>query len=453
MAARQRSMLRAKLGSCCMLSKAARSLPKTVGVKPFLKLSEAARVLGLTKNKLASLIRVTEDGKQLARRSAFAVRDAGTGNVHVFEKKSGVILSFDSVLDVAAQQGTKKSVHLELDKVKPAPTPSTKLEVLDIARQIAKNVGVDEAVGGDGMDTITFTGHESSSLQDIPSLSMYSNGTLLRHIQESAESTDSPTTDRVPVVCILGHINHGKTTFLDYVAQTDVASFEVAGITQHIRAVQVDFETGDNHNNVQERTASGSSASRSEQHSLTFIDTPGHVAFSHSRFLAADAADLCVILCAADEGPQQQTLDALHAAVQYATPILMVITKADLVLGEQSDENTPHNHNAMKAELQRLADRCFDFIRGAGAERLLISKEVAIVSAADGGSSFDALLEALLGFSRISPPPAISSHSYGEALVLEINRDARDGMALSAVVSGNTAVNVGDFFVAGALHG
>src|SRR3972149_8315685 len=113
---------------------------------------------------------------------------------------------------------------------------------------------------------------------------------------------------RPPVVTVMGHVDHGKTSILDAIRHTNVQSKEYGGITQHIGAYQIE------HNS----------------HKITFIDTPGHAAFASMRARGGRAADIVILVVAADEGVKPQTKEAIHHAKAANAPIIVAINKIDL---------------------------------------------------------------------------------------------------------------------------
>ncbi|MBI3633554.1 MAG: GTP-binding protein, partial [Candidatus Vogelbacteria bacterium] len=118
--------------------------------------------------------------------------------------------------------------------------------------------------------------------------------------------------ERAPIVAVMGHIDHGKSTLLDYIRKTNIVDKEAGGITQHLGAYEVLHTT-----------------SSKEKKTISFLDTPGHEAFSKMRRRGAEVADIVILVVAADDGVKQQTIEAIKTIEAAKVPYIVAINKID----------------------------------------------------------------------------------------------------------------------------
>ncbi|MGZ6931231.1 MAG: translation initiation factor IF-2 [Acidimicrobiia bacterium] len=229
---------------------------------------------------------------------------------------------------------------------------------------------------------------------------------LLGDDEDEEEETDLPP--RAPVVTVMGHVDHGKTTLLDTIRSANVVAGEAGGITQHIGAYQV----------------------VKNDRPITFIDTPGHEAFTAMRKRGAEATDVAVLVVAADDGVMPQTIEAINHAKAADVPIVVAITKVDR-------ENADPNRVRQQLVEQELVPEEW------GGDTVV--NEVA--ATADLG--IDELLESILLVADLYDPPLGADPDVpARAFVLESNLDQGRGPVATVLVERGT-LHVGDPVVAG----
>jgi len=215
---------------------------------------------------------------------------------------------------------------------------------------------------------------------------------------------------RPPVVTILGHVDHGKTSLLDYIKNSKVADGEAGGITQHIGAYQVE----------------------SNGNPITFLDTPGHAAFTAIRARGARVTDIAVLVVAADDGIMPQTLEAINHAKAAEVPIVVAINKMDLPGAD------PERVKRQLSEQELLVE---DW----GGD--IISVDVSATT----GDGVDNLLESLLLVAEIGELKA-NPNKTANGVVIEAKLDRKRGPNTTVLIQDGT-LNVGDFIVAGSAYG
>jgi len=237
---------------------------------------------------------------------------------------------------------------------------------------------------------------------------------------DTAASTSAPSTNgaeddanltvRPAVITILGHVDHGKTSLLDTIRRTQVAEREVGGITQHIGAYQVEYQG---------------------KH-LTFLDTPGHEAFTAIRARGAKATDIAVLVVAADDGLMPQTLEAINHAKAAEVPIVVAINKSDLPTADSE---------RVKRQLS---------------ERELLVEDwggdvISVDVSAKTGDGIDDLLESLLVVAELAELKA-NPNKPGTGVIIEAKLDRKRGSTATVLVQ-NGALRIGDYIVAGSAWG
>jgi translation initiation factor IF-2 len=213
-----------------------------------------------------------------------------------------------------------------------------------------------------------------------------------------------------PVVAVVGHIDHGKTTLLDYIRKSRVAVGEAGGITQRISAYEIDHVTKEG-----------------EKRAITFIDTPGHEAFQKMRRRGASAADIAILVVAADDGVKPQTKEAWAAIKEAKIPVVVAFTKID-----------KENANLDRAKESVLKEGIY--LEGLGGD---------VPSVGVSGKSGDGVPELLELIILASDLHGIECDASADvhATVIESSRDPRSGVSATVIVRSGTLA-VGTFAVA-----
>jgi translation initiation factor IF-2 len=215
---------------------------------------------------------------------------------------------------------------------------------------------------------------------------------------------------RAPVVTVMGHVDHGKTSLLDYIRRSRVAAGEAGGITQHIGAYHVETPRG----------------------MITFLDTPGHAAFTAMRARGAKATDIVILVCAADDGVMPQTKEAIHHAKAAGVPIVVAMTKID-----------KPDANAERVKSELVAEQVVPEEFGGDSPFIGVSSKT--------GQGVDELLEQVLLQAEVLELKS-PVESMAKGLVIEAKLDKGRGPVATVLVQSGT-LKRGDVVLAGSTYG
>ncbi|MDD2741596.1 MAG: translation initiation factor IF-2 [Rhodocyclaceae bacterium] len=229
-------------------------------------------------------------------------------------------------------------------------------------------------------------------------------------VTQGGEHKDIPFLSRAPVVTVMGHVDHGKTSLLDYIRRAKVAAGEAGGITQHIGAYHVETDRG----------------------MVTFLDTPGHEAFTAMRARGAKATDIVILVVAADDGVMPQTKEAIHHAKAAGVPLVVAVNKMD---------KPDANMDRVTQEL--VAEGVIPEQYGGDSPFIPVS--------AKKGTGIDELLEQLLLQAEILELKA-QVNAPAKGLIIEARLDKGRGAVATMLVQSGT-LRRGDIILAGQVSG
>lgn len=323
-----------------------------------------------------------------------------------------------SLMARSLNQNNKKKKHMADRKSAAYPT-EVELPPSVTVKELAELFGreVSEIIKALMMDGVMATINQNLDRDTIEILAE-EFGVTIKEAPQAADPTEyTPSKDdprflktRPAVVTIMGHVDHGKTTLLDALRQTNVAQHEAGGITQRIGAYQL----------------------RYKGHKITFLDTPGHEAFTAMRSRGAQITDIAVLIVAADDGVMPQTVEAIHHAKNAGVPIMVAINKID---------KPGANPDRIKEELSKEGLLCEEWGGDVIMTPISAKKKIGL----------DDLLENILLVAEVQELKANPNReAYG--VVVEAQLDKGRGPVMSVLVQNGT-LHVGDGILAGKSWG
>ena len=326
------------------------------------------------------------------------------------KKKDRTRLS-QKIQEEQAQHGFQKPVEKVMHDI---AVPDT-IKVSDLAQKMTTKAGeVLKVLMGMGvMVTLNDVIDQDTALLVVEEMGHKGVASVEETIEDTMIEKAKPTGDaslRPPVVTIMGHVDHGKTSLLDYIRKAQVADGEAGGITQHIGSYQVDTDNG----------------------KITFIDTPGHAAFSKMRSRGANSTDIIILVVAADDGVMPQTIESIKHAKKAGVPIIVAINKID-------------KEGADLDKIKQVLSTHDVISEDWGGDVMMVPVS------AHTGEGIDALLEAItltaevLEFSAVVKGPA-------NGTVLEARLEKGRGKVTTILVQSGT-LKKGDIMIAGLEYG